>query len=163
MTFVSSLLLAVLKIVFLALMWIFIFFIGQVIRTDLFGRKVTSEELADVSAEASAHEGRRRSRRRSRPTHLVVTDGSAQGASASLPRTGAILIGRSTNADIDIEDDYASSRHARVYNHSGVWVIEDLQSTNGTYVNGHQITQPTIIGAEDSVRIGRTHLVLEAR
>lgn len=171
----STIALVALKIGFLALLWIFIFYVAQVIKVDMFGRKISEEELASESAAAErtskrAERRRRREERRKakqnakqgRATRIVVSDGPNAGVWAPLPMTGAVLLGRSNNATIDIMDDYASSRHARVYDHDGVWVIEDLKSTNGTYVNGQQIVQPTIVSTEDSIRIGRTHLALEA-
>ena len=169
----STLALVALKIGFLALIWIFIFYLAQVIRGDMFGRKVSAEELASESAAAertSKRQERRKLRKerkdpkaaaKNRASRIVVTDGPNAGIWAPLPMTGAVLLGRSNNATIDIMDDYASSRHARVYDHDGVWVIEDLKSTNGTYVNGQQIVAPTIISPEDNIRIGRTHLALE--
>lgn len=165
----STLTLIALKVAFLILMWLFIFFIAQVIRGDIFGRAVSAAELADASADAAGasepepkpKKTRRKKRDKNRATRITVLDGEAAGVWAPLPVTGAVLIGRSSEATIDIADDYASSRHARVYDHHGVWVIEDLDSTNGTFINGQQISQPTIISPKDSIRIGRTHLALE--
>lgn len=164
----STLLLVILKIAFLALLWFFIFLVAQVIRTDMFGRVATAEDLAAVSGGEPAAAPRKRFGRKEQqtetplPSKLEVTSGRAEGTWAPLPGDGtAILIGRSADASIDINDDYASSRHARVYSQDGEWIVEDLDSTNGTYVNGQQIQAPTIIGLEDTIRIGRTQLMLE--
>ena len=165
----STLTLIALKIAFLILIWLFIFFISQVIRGDIFGRAVSAAELAGASAQANGtrtpepkpKKKHKQKNDKHHATKITVLDGQAAGIWAPLPATGAVLIGRSTQATIDIADDYASSRHARVYDHNGVWVIEDLDSTNGTFINGQQISQPTIISTKDSIRIGRTHLALE--
>ena len=75
---------------------------------------------------------------------------------------GEISIGRSVDCVLDIDDDYASGHHAQLWQDSaGRWVITDLQSTNGTYVNGKRITEPTPMGVNDILRIGRTMMKLE--
>ena len=61
-----------------------------------------------------------------------------------------------------LDDDYASAQHAQLFaDESGTWMIEDLHSTNGTYVNEARIQAPTVVGAADVVRIGRTFIRLE--
>lgn len=166
----SAFLLIALKVAFLVLLWGFILFVALVIRTDLFGRRVTAEELAGAGAVADQPRRRRRRERAAetpslqRPNVVRVTTGRAAGTAVALPTGNSpLLIGRAADAGLDIEDDYASSRHARIYSHEDGWVIEDLQSTNGTYVNGQAISAPTLIGPEDTVRIGRSQLVLEVQ
>lgn len=142
-------------------MWLFITFVVNTIRVDLFGRRVSVEELV-ASGEKPSSLGRTRAKK-SEPTHIVITTGRGAGAKAELPSgDDEILLGRLAGADLDIDDDYASSRHARIWRDEQGWVVEDLQSTNGTYVNGHRITQATRIGAGDVVRIGRSQMQLEA-
>jgi hypothetical protein len=72
-------------------------------------------------------------------------------------RAGARL-GRAASSDVHIDDSYASAAHARVYPRGGRVVIEDLGSTNGTFVNGHQLTRPLELEPNDTVRIGDTEL-----
>jgi hypothetical protein len=67
--------------------------------------------------------------------------------------TGAIL-GRSDGADIRLEDPFASSRHARISRQGDVLVIEDLDSTNGTYLNGDRLDGPQPLHPGDRIRIG---------
>ena len=72
-------------------------------------------------------------------------------------RSGARL-GRAEGSDVRIDDSYASAAHARVYTRAGSAFIEDLGSTNGTFVNGRQITRPVRLEVGDTVRIGDTEL-----
>ncbi len=91
---------------------------------------------------------------------LVVTEGPLQGT--VIPLEGAqITIGRAPDSTLVINDDYASSRHARLYPSEGAWVIEDLGSTNGTWIDRTRITSPTVLAPGAPLRIGRTTLVLE--
>lgn len=159
----SGFVVAALKVAFLALMWLFIVLVANIIRTDLFGRTATVTELA---AEAAVVEPASKKKRFGRKGglrgggRLVVIAGRAVGQSIQL--SGVIQLGRSADSTLDIDDDYASARHARLWQQdNGEWVIEDLQSTNGTFVNGVQIQGPTIIDGEDIVRIGRSQLKLE--
>lgn len=91
---------------------------------------------------------------------LVVTEGPLHGT--VIPLEGAqITIGRAPDSTLVISDDYASSRHARLYPSEGAWVIEDLGSTNGTWIDRTRITSPTVLAPGTPLRIGRTTLVLE--
>jgi hypothetical protein len=154
----SGLLFGLVKVGFLAVLWLFVLLIGNIIRTDLFGRRTSQDELSKL-----AHEGgpnpKRRGPRAKELAQLVVIAGQAVGD--SVPLQGEITLGRAADSTLDIEDDYASSHHARLYRDAESWILADLGSTNGTYINGVRIERPTRIGAEDIIRIGRTQLKLE--
>jgi pSer/pThr/pTyr-binding forkhead associated (FHA) protein len=99
--------------------------------------------------------------RRGAPTRLFVTAGSLAGTSVALG-TQQITLGRAHDSTIVLDDDFASSRHARLYpDSSGSWVVEDLGSTNGTYLDRTKISSPTPVPAGVPIRIGKT--VLELR
>lgn len=155
----STILVATLKVVFLALMWLFILFVANTIRTDLFGRTATTSELNDAPGPSGAKPAKKRRRRREL-TRLAVIAGRRTGT--EVPLDGEITIGRSADCVLDIDDDYASGHHAQLWQDSaGRWVVTDLQSTNGTYVNGAKIAEPTLVGPNDVIRIGRSQLKLE--
>lgn len=162
----SAVLLAGLKIGYLALLWLFILLAVNVIRTDLFGRRVPASELPAEEAPAPS---RRPDRRIPTPppppaaTRLVVTNGPQMGMAAEVSQAGTyVMIGRSPDCAILLDDDYVSTRHARVVNGVNGLYIEDLHSTNGSYVNGRRISEPTSIGLDDEIRIGKTLLRLES-
>lgn len=154
----SAVLAAALKLAFLAGMWLFVLFLSQVIRTDMRGRTVTTA----VPRKPSRKERKEAKEAAQNPVSRVLTVTAGRDAGKSITLSGDILLGRSSDATLYIDDDYASSRHARIWQDStGGWAIQDLHSTNGTYVNGVRIEDPTRIGLEDVIRIGRTQLKLE--
>jgi hypothetical protein len=76
------------------------------------------------------------------------------------PLSPVMLIGRSVDSDISLNDNFLSLEHARIELRNNVWLIEDLQSTNGTYVNGFEVRSITEINDGDVLRIGRVELKL---
>lgn len=94
------------------------------------------------------------------PARLEVTDGPLRGTSIPLG-TSAVVLGRAPSCTVPLQDDYSSSRHARVYPHEGAWWVEDLGSTNGTFVDGERIDAPTVLTPGKAVRIGQTVLELQ--
>ncbi len=154
-------------------MWVFILFVTNVIRVDLFGRRVTAEELVAADEQASSltknslSTGSRGRRAHAEsppavPTKVAITTGRGAGTNAALPGIGQeIILGRASTCDLDINDDYASSRHAKIWRDDQGFVVEDLLSTNGTYVNGQRISQPTRIERGDIVRVGRSQMQLD--
>jgi pSer/pThr/pTyr-binding forkhead associated (FHA) protein len=157
---VSEIALTVIKVLFLALLWLFILSAVSVIRSDLFGRTVRSEDDAPQQLESPPPPPRRRGRQRGEPRALTITQGAQAGETATFV-DNVILIGRGADCQLILEDDYVSTRHARVVNGAEGVYAEDLGSTNGTYVNNQRITAPTTIGLADTVRIGKTILNLE--
>ncbi|MFZ1411677.1 MAG: FHA domain-containing protein [Micropruina sp.] len=149
----SELVVLALKILFLALLWLFVLFTGNVIRTDMFGRKVTTDELGEIAP------ARKRRQDKRLPTRLKISKGTQVGL--TLPLEGGIKIGRSSDCQLILDDDYVSTRHAQIARGGDGYVIEDLGSTNGTYLNGERITVPTPFTLTDTVRIGRTLMIVE--
>ncbi|WP_138735553.1 FHA domain-containing protein FhaB/FipA [Modestobacter excelsi] len=140
---------------FLLLLWLFIFAAFRVVRADLFGGR--AGRVTSVPPRAAAA-GRKRGNRG--PRHLVVTAGPLSGTRITLGEQ-AILIGRADDSTLVLTDDFASSRHARLTNRSGQWYVEDLGSTNGTYLDQQRVQGPLLVGPGQPIRIGQT--VLELR
>ena len=160
----SELTLTLLRLGYLALLWILVLSVVGVLRSDLFGTRVTRRPAPGtpgrgIPAVPPPTKGRDTEDRRS-PHTLVVTEGSLKGTSLALGQA-AILIGRAPECTLVLEDDYASNRHARLFLDSGTWLVEDLGSTNGTYLGRAKVESPTPVDVGTPVRVGRT--VLELR
>ena len=97
--------------------------------------------------------------RRGVPTQVVIVEGGNKGETISLEHA-PLLIGRGNDAAIRLDDDYVSTRHARIASSGEQWFVEDLGSTNGTYVGSSRISQATAIQLGTQVRIGKTILEL---
>ena len=157
----SEIALLIIKVVFLALLWLFILSAVSVIRSDLFGKTVrASDQPQPQELETPAPPPKKAKRQRGQPRVFMISQGNQAGLSADLAG-GVIMIGRSADCQLILDDDYVSTRHARVVGAPTGIYIEDLGSTNGTYVNGQRITAPTTITFADTVRIGKTMLRLE--
>ena len=148
------------RIAYLAILWIFVLAAISVIRSDMFGARVPEAQRTTRAPDAPKPPKQKASKRRGSPTHVAVTQGSNTGATAGLDRA-PILIGRGTDAAIRLDDDYVSTRHARIASSGDQWFVEDLGSTNGTYIGSVRITQPTTITLGTQVRIGKTILELQ--
>ena len=157
----SELTLFLIRVAYLAILWIFVLSAISVIRSDMFGARVpeTARGGGQVPTGRKARNNKPAKARRGSPTHLIVVEGENAGARAELA-DAPLLIGRGTDAAIKLDDDYVSTRHARVAASGDEWFVEDLGSTNGTYVGPVRITQPTTIGLGVQVRVGKTILEL---
>lgn len=160
----SELTLILIRFAYLALLWIFVLSAISVIRSDLFGARVPRQEAArerraQKDAQKKARQGKPAKPRRGDPTHVSIVEGGNQGEDIDLANA-PLLIGRGSDAAIRLDDDYVSTRHARIANSGDQWFVEDLGSTNGTYVGSRRITQPTAISLGTRVRIGKTILEL---
>ncbi|MFH8339488.1 FHA domain-containing protein [Streptomyces sp. AM6-12] len=176
----SELTLTVMRLGFLAVLWLFVIVAVQVIRSDLFGTRVTQRGSRREAGRAAQPAGGRQARQqaappqqrgqqaagggrrgRNTPSKLVVTEGTLAGTTVAL-QGQTITLGRAHDSTIVLDDDYASSRHARIYpDRDGQWIVEDLGSTNGTYLDRSRLTTPTPISLGAPIRIGKT--VIELR
>lgn len=167
----SELTLLLLRIGFLLLMWSFVFSIVYALRSDLFGTRVRRMPAAASSAAAAAP---------SAPAAVVATSAAAPKAPSSPPTaagpparrlvitSGAkeglelelegdqLTIGRSADSGLVIRDDYTSTHHARLMLWDDVWMLQDLDSTNGSFVKGKKVGAPTPIPPNTPVSIGTT-------
>jgi len=146
---------------FLVLLWIFVFTVVGVIRRDLFAGTRSSRLVAAPRGVGPAMTHSRPAKvKRGRAAHqLVVTAGALAGTRLTLGEA-PITIGRAEDSTLVITDDYASARHARLVPRAGQWYIEDLGSTNGTYLDRAKVSAPTPVPLGVPIRIGRTSLEL---
>lgn len=164
MSDISALTLTVIKLGFLAVLWLFVITTVSVMRSDLFGTRVSTKGSPARPAPARpakpAKPVREGKARKNAPSVLVVTGGSLAGTSLRLGEA-PVTIGRAQDSTLVLDDDYASGRHARMFPQDGGWYVEDLGSTNGTYLDRTKITSPTAVPLRVPVRIGKT--VIELR
>jgi pSer/pThr/pTyr-binding forkhead associated (FHA) protein len=159
---VSALVLQLTRVGFLILLWLFVLAAIRVVRADL---RVAADGKQAVKPGRASRAPRNAPVRRSPtgalvPTLLVVTAGSLAGTRLRLG-AGPILIGRAEDSTLVLDDDYASTRHARIIQQGTGYAVEDLGSTNGTYLDRTRVSAPTPVPVGVPIRIGRT--VIELR
>jgi pSer/pThr/pTyr-binding forkhead associated (FHA) protein len=155
---VSELTLTVIRLGFLAVLWLFVLTAISVMRSDLFGTRQAAAAQAPAAKQARTPKPTKP--RKGTPGKLVVTQGSLSGTKVSLTQA-PVTIGRAPDSTLVLDDDYASSRHARLFPDNGRWLVEDLGSTNGTYLDRQRVSGPTPVPLGVPIRIGKT--VLELR
>lgn len=171
----SELTVTLLRLGYLALLWLLVLSAIGVLRRDLYGTRITRRRAATApapsggaapaaaptpSTPAAPERVSRRTRSGSGPSRLVVTEGPLRGTTLPLGAS-AILIGRAPSCTLVLDDDYSSSRHARIFPQGGQWLVEDLGSTNGTYVADQRVEAPTPVPTGTPVRVGQSVLELQ--
>ena len=182
----SELTLLVLRVAFLALLWIFVFAVVYALRSDLFGGRV--RRLPEQGSVPSSGYPPQSSvpappAVQSLPTspvtpgsgitlpppvvsdqpasRLVITSGAKAGLEIPLG-SEPLTIGRASDAGLQIRDDYTSTHHARLLLWGSDWVVQDLDSTNGIFVDGQRIDTPTQVPQGVPVKVGATTFELRA-
>jgi hypothetical protein len=172
----SELTLFALRFAFLAVLWLFVFAVVFALRSDLFGQRArkmpTDQQPGHSSSAAPAPPAPRPAAApaaQQRPpaaptsegaaTRLVITKGAKAGLEMPLG-DGPLTIGRSQESNLVIRDDYTSTHHARLMLWNGRWVVQDLDSTNGTFLAGERVTVPTPVPTGTTVTIGQTSFEL---
>nr|MBP1189155.1 hypothetical protein [Frigoribacterium sp. PvP032] len=177
----SELTLFALRFAFLAVLWLFVFAVVFALRSDLFGQRArkmpTDQQPGRASSSAAAPPAPRpvatpapvpapqRPAGASAPsgdgaaTRLVITKGAKAGLEMPLG-DGPLTIGRSQESNLVIRDDYTSTHHARLMLWNGRWVVQDLDSTNGTFLSDERVTVPTPVPTGATVTIGQTSFEL---
>ncbi|CAN7147554.1 FHA domain-containing protein [Microbacterium maritypicum] len=172
----SELILLLLRIGFLILMWFFVFGVVYSLRADLFGvrvRKLPAEAAAGAAAAPVAAPAAPVAKPASaRPStgpatvatakRLVITSGPKAGLELPLS-ADSLTIGRSSESALVIRDDYTSSHHARLMLRGDSWAIQDLDSTNGTFVAGQRVSgSPVALSLGTPIKVGATTFELRA-
>jgi pSer/pThr/pTyr-binding forkhead associated (FHA) protein len=159
---VSELTLFVLRFGFLALLWVFVFAIVFALRSDLFGHYLRRSDKGqgDIThnpgAESSPFLPPVATTSTTSPAQkLVITAGAREGLEIPLD-SDRLTIGRSAQSGLVIRDEYTSTNHARLQLWNGDWVIQDLSSTNGTFVDNQRVSVPTPVPLYVPVSVGST-------
>jgi pSer/pThr/pTyr-binding forkhead associated (FHA) protein len=174
---VSPLTLLLLQVGFLVLLWFFVFAVVYSLRADLFGVRVRKmPDPAPAAAPApAANAGAATAPVAAKPvprrakggkattenvSRIVITSGPKAGLELPLG-TEPLTIGRSSESGLVIRDDYTSSHHARLMLWGDQWMVQDLDSTNGTWHDGERVANPVpvIIGAP--IKVGATTFELQ--
>jgi len=165
---VSELTLLLLRIGFLVLLWAFVFAVVYSLRSDLFGVKVRRMPepqaaavpaavvaAAPAKAAPAAPPAKGGKATTSTVTRIIITSGPKSGLELPLG-TEALTIGRSSESGLVIRDDYTSSHHARLLLWGEQWMIQDLDSTNGTWHDGARVTAPVPVLVGAPIKVGAT-------
>lgn len=144
---------------FLALLWLFVLAALRVVRSDLYAASGVRSELPRSKRDKKQPKSRGGGGGK-QPRQLIVTHGALSGTRIALDDR-PILIGRADDSTLVLDDDYASTRHARLSLRGSDWYVEDLGSTNGTYLDRAKVTAPLRVPLGVPIRIGKT--VIELR
>lgn len=150
----SELSLTIIKLGFLAVLWLFVLSAISVIRTDLFGARVPRRSGQPAARKPKPVKPPKSRAKKGEPSRAVVTEGASAGATAPLENE-PLTIGRGQECDLRVDDEYVSTRHAVLRRENGSWYVEDLGSTNGTFVDGSRIHGPTRVD-RGPFRVGKT-------
>ena len=151
-----ALVLDLLKYVFLAVLYIFVARAVKAVYLELRparGRPATGDRRAPPAAAPAS------SRSKKSPRKLAVIEGDLKGQAFDLQ--DELTVGRADKCHVVLNDTYVSQVHARIFAKGDTFMVEDLGSTNGTYLNRRRVTSPAELQRGDRVKIGKT--VLEAR
>lgn len=153
----SELTLTVIKLGFLAALWLLILSVTSAMRADLFGVRPPKQPKPTREARESARPPRTA---KGVPTKAAIIEGPDTGQ--TIPLDGApVTFGRGSDCTVPLSDEYVSTQHARLRFHESQWYVEDLGSTNGTYVGNERLTRSTPVNAKSRFRLGKT--VVELR
>jgi len=146
-------LLTILKLCLLALLYLFFLRVLRAVWVEIRGPKVVAAKPRTAKREA------RRTDRRAGPVELAVVE-PAEQRGRRFPLTDELTVGRAAGCHVTIDDTYASQIHARVFAREGQLLVEDLGSTNGTYLNRKKVHGPQVMRRGDRLQVGNTVMEL---
>lgn len=155
----SELLLSILRIGFLLALWWFVLTVVSVLRRDLQAPRDAKPLTPARSSKQPSQRPTLRSRKTS--TKLIIVEGALTGTVLPLG-TSPISIGRAPDSTVVLDDDFVSTRHAQLTPNGNHWIVEDLGSTNGTWIDRTRISAPTVLRPGTQLRIGRTSMELSS-
>ena len=154
----SPFVLSVLKYSLLVLLYFFVFRAVRSVAVEIAGRRrergTTQMRSPSTAPPAKPSKG-------GKPPTQVVVHESDGGKARTVRLKGSVEIGRRDGCAVRLSDTYVSQVHARLYGENGAWYVEDLGSTNGTFLNDARVSSPVEVHAGDVVKVGKT--VLELR
>jgi len=160
---VSEQLLTILKLCLLALLYLFFFRVLRAVWAELRPPKLVAATPRSAAPTAGSRAARKAAKRQAAatpaPPQLVVVE-PAEQRGRSFPLGPEVTVGRAAGCQITLDDTYASQIHARVFQRDGQYLIEDLGSTNGTYLNRHKVAGPMLVHQGDRLQIGNTVMEL---
>ena len=159
----SELALTLIRLGFLVLLWSFVLITVIALRRDLrqpAEARPLGRERTPARSPKPPKPPKVAKQQKVKGSKLVVVEGPLLGTVVPLGNV-QITVGRAPDSTLIIDDDYASSRHARIYPSEGSWVVEDLGSTNGTWIDRTRITAPTVLPVGAPLRVGRTTLQIQ--
>jgi len=157
---VSDQLLLVLKLCLLALLYLFFFRVVRAVWAEL--RPTPPVPAGGMTAPAAAPARKRRKEvKNAVQTRQLLLREPVELAGKTWLLAGEVSIGRAAGCQVTIDDTYASQIHARVFTRDNQWQIEDLGSTNGTWLNRHKVSGPMVIKPGDVVQIGNTVMEMQ--
>jgi pSer/pThr/pTyr-binding forkhead associated (FHA) protein len=149
-------LLAVLKLLCLALLYLFFLRVLRAVWAELRPPPPAPPPPVPPPRRRDAP----RSRGRKGFGHLVIV-APADQRGRSFDLNGELTVGRAQGCQVALEDNYVSQLHARVFTRDGAVWVEDLGSTNGTYLNDQRVSSPLALRRGDQLRVGSTILELK--
>lgn len=155
----SALVVAVVKYGLLALLWVFIVAAVRTMRTDISGRAASTAPPTVAKPSGKAPKVAKLPKQKGVGRKLVVTEGALQGTAVTLG-AAPVTLGRAHDSTLVLTDDYASNKHARLYPQGDTWILEDLGSTNGTWLGSAKVTRPVVVPLGTPIRIGKTSIEL---
>jgi FHA domain-containing protein len=152
----SEAILTLLKFCFLALLYLFLFRVVRVVVLELRAPRAVVQPAGGAPPPAAGPKRRERRSDGRGSLRLRLLEPDARKGEM-LPLTGEVTVGRGGGCGLVLTDDsYVSQLHARLYQRNGESYVEDLGSTNGTYVNGERIDAPARLRRGDQVQFGQT-------
>lgn len=171
----SELTLLVLRFGFLLLLWLFVLGVVYALRSDLFGQTARKAKTAEErpaaavqapppprpSASAPPQAARSGQATIHNASRIVITSGPKEGLEIPLGK-GPLTIGRASDSSLVLRDDYTSTHHARLLLWNDDWMLQDLDSTNGTFLAGKRVGAPTQVGLGTPIKVGATTFELRS-
>ncbi len=168
--------LTLLRLGFLGLLWALVLSAVAVLRADVYGTRIVARGrglssrarsgppatvVAPSRVSTNVKAGSRSKTPQEVPLHLAVVAGAMEGTTIPLA-AAPVTIGRAPTSTLVIDDDFCSARHARLYRDGDAWWIEDLGSTNGTFLDDARLYDPVEATPGMRIRIGATEMEVRA-